>query len=778
LIRATDAAFLRLKANGKVRDLLQYPLTLTLTLILALTLILTLTLTLIALNLTLIALTLTLTLTLTPNSNPNPNPNPNGKVRDLLQYREGDGKTGPLMDVLTYYLSDDGVEELYPYPERANVASNTVLARVLDTGVVYICGFRSFNSVDLFIFQFHSAIWKTVSEHYGVELTVDWVYSDPSEGSSVPFDNLRRGRDDGGCDVDAASAAIGGYFEGLPRATGPLGQFAVSMPTQAAQFSVVVSDGSHYTTFDDVLSDVTKLTVCFANVNDGITSTYFRTSTRVPVFSDVVETCESMVLSDASGTTVFFSEFESTNTADKKEGLTSINSNILSAIGHYATFDPMPSCAEVSTSALIRATDAAFLRVKVDGKLRDLYQYYVSPIFDVVTYYLSEDGIEEKYPYPERAKLASNTVLARVLDTGVVYVCGFTPDWLAYPEAGIPVVDTYALQLQRNIWNIVGEHYGVELTVEFVYSDPVAGSSAHFDNLRRGRDDGGCDVDAASAAIGGYFEGLPRATGPLGQFAIALPTMSSLFSVVVSDGSHYTTFDDILSDVTKLTVCFANVNDGVTATYFRTSTRVPVFSDYVETCESMVLSDASGMTVFFSEFETTDTADKKEGLKTISSGVVSALAHFATFDPMPPAAELCTSIAGVFELDKWCKDNCMLPGMIELHSVCDPVVSQPDEMICTCGASGSDPLGHENAAEEDASNDSNQSLDGGAVAGVVAAATVACVAIIGALYRTGQSNTTSGHAKLLEPAIEGSTEYATNCHCSSSVQPVVTVAAV
>ena len=99
---------------------------------------------------------------------------------------------------------------------------------------------------------------------------------------------------------------------------------------------------------------------------------YFRTSTRVPILSDVVETCESMVLSDASGTTVFFSEFETTDTADKKEGLKTISSGVISAGAHFATFDPMPSCAEVSTSALIRATDAAFLRLKVDGKLRDL----------------------------------------------------------------------------------------------------------------------------------------------------------------------------------------------------------------------------------------------------------------------------------------------------------------------------------------------------------------------------------------------------------------------
>jgi hypothetical protein len=284
-------------------------------------------------------------------------------------------------------------------------------------------------------------------------------------------------------------------------------------------------------------------------------------------------------------------------------------------------------------------------------------------------------------------------------------------------------------------------------------------------------------VNAAVGAIGGYFEGLPRATGPLGQFAVSVPTMGSKFSVVVSDGSHYTTFDDILSDVTKLTVCYYSGNDGIIAMYFRTSTRVPVLSDVVETCESMVLSDASGATVFFSEFETTDTADKKEGLKTISSGVISAGAHFATFDPMPPAAELCTSIAGVTKLDQWCKDNCMLPGIIELHSVCDPVVSQPEELICACGTSDPDPLGHDNAAEEDSQNDSKRSLDGGEVLGVVVAVTFACVAIICALYRTGQSSKTSGHAKLLEPAVEGSTEYATNFHCSS-VLPIVTAASV
>ncbi len=62
-----------------------------------------------------------------------------------------------LIDVLTYYL-DDGAEEWYPYPERAKLASSTVLARVLDTGDVYICEFSSSGSFGVLTSKLQSAI--------------------------------------------------------------------------------------------------------------------------------------------------------------------------------------------------------------------------------------------------------------------------------------------------------------------------------------------------------------------------------------------------------------------------------------------------------------------------------------------------------------------------------------------------------------------------------------------------------------------------------------------
>jgi hypothetical protein len=339
------------------------------------------------------------------------------------------------------------------------------------------------------------------------------------------------------------------------------------------------------------------------------------------------------------------------------------------------------------SSALVRAMDAAYLRMKENGKAREvLLNYWVERRhgvigIDVWTYYLQEDGIEESYPYPERANLPSNTLLARVLDTGVVYICEFLRDDLAFPDEDTywPVRNyTYAAQLQNVIWETVSEHYAVNISVKWVYSSPTGGSFAHFDNLRRGRDDGGCDVDAAPGAIGGIHEGLPRTTGPLGQFASTVPISATEFSIVVSDESYYSTFDDILFDIPNLSVCFGSHNDGITNTYFRRSTLVGIL-DYLNNvkvvCESMVLNDTSGKTIYFSDMESTDTVEKKEGLKTISTGIIAPIGHYSTFDPLPPAAELskleqwcaelCTSISGVSNLDQWCKDNCMSPGIIK-----------------------------------------------------------------------------------------------------------------
>jgi hypothetical protein len=320
--------------------------------------------------------------------------------------------------------------------------------------------------------------------------------------------------------------------------------------------------------------------------------------------------------------------------------------------GYDTSHSPFSSCGGKCTqSALIRASDAAFLRLKVDGTVRNLYQYtgLNSPslakegnLVDVLTFYLSEDGQEEEYPYPERATLASNTRLAQVLDSGVVYVCDFVPDYIEFDMYQLPKEETYASRLQSAIWAKVGEHYGVDIRVKWVYSSPKEGSSKHFDNTLRGRNDGGCDVDSAPASMGGYFENFPRTTGPLGQFVASLPLQAAAFSVVVADGSSYQSFDDILLDVPRLTVCFANRNDGVTETYFRNAaTLTKAYFMVVETCEQMVRNDRSGKTIFFSEFESTADTEKKEGLRTLFAGVVVPIATYSTTDPAPPSSESC-----------------------------------------------------------------------------------------------------------------------------------------
>jgi hypothetical protein len=376
--------------------------------------------------------------------------------------------------------------------------------------------------------------------------------------------------------------------------------------------------------------------------------------------------------------------------------------------------------AEAGSSALIQATDAAFLRLKASNQVRNLLRYTgldtpslaaEGPNMDVWTYYLEESGAEEEYPYPERSTLASNTLLSRVLETGVVHVCEFTPDYLAFPDEHLPVVETFASQLQMIIWETIAEHYSEEIAINWVYSEPWLGSAGHFSNLKRGRDGGGCDIDAAPAALGGYFEGLPRTTGPKGLFTASVPTMAIQFSIVVADDSSYTTFDDVLADTNNLSVCFANRNMGITETFFRDSVMVPVFPEIIATCESLVQSDETRTTIFFSEFESTDTTEKKEGFRILSTGIVTPIGVYSTNDEMPPMAGACVSPLSS-ALDGWCKDNCMVPGSSSLHPACDPTAATPKELICSCDTAGTMGFGGSPEGVHEILTDSPKSVAG------------------------------------------------------------------
>jgi hypothetical protein len=298
---------------------------------------------------------------------------------------------------------------------------------------------------------------------------------------------------------------------------------------------------------------------------------------------------------------------------------------------------------------MMTVVDAAFLRNKISGLVRDdtlVSAGLNSPslakegvLVDIWTYYLSHDGVESEYPFPAIEDIPSNSRLAEVFRTGKVYVCDFTPDYDAFP--GFPGPEdrqTYANAVMEDVWTTFDDHYGTTTELIWVYSLPSEGSTAHFTNLKNGRFNEGCDVDAAPAAFGGYYLHGPRTTGPNGQFVVSVPIQGAHFSFVVRDDSGYTTFDDVIADNqaddgTELTICYARRNAGMSETFFRNENRNPVDYNIQELCEEAVLAYETGRTIFLSEFESTSTTPKKEGLTVIDTASTVPIGFYAVEDP-------------------------------------------------------------------------------------------------------------------------------------------------
>lgn len=272
---------------------------------------------------------------------------------------------------------------------------------------------------------------------------------------------------------------------------------------------------------------------------------------------------------------------------------------------------------------LIQALDAALIRLRLNGDylaIMEASQSSEGPNVDVLRFYTPYDGAEDQYPFPEKDELT--TIMETIVITKNVHVCVYIGD-------GEESASRQA-QLLRKVWEKIGENYNEIFNLTYIVLDPILGSEIPLEKVNLGRKNGGCDMSAAPAAIGGFFgegkTGLPRSTGPNGAFLVSLPTQGTTFAVLTKEESNFKTFREILNSVNSLHVCYNTRNGGVTRTFFCNSAKlISKPFNAKSACETEVL-DGNSNTIFFSEFESIETS-ATAGLRRIRTGVTTPIGY-------------------------------------------------------------------------------------------------------------------------------------------------------
>jgi len=272
---------------------------------------------------------------------------------------------------------------------------------------------------------------------------------------------------------------------------------------------------------------------------------------------------------------------------------------------------------------LIDMLNAAIIRVQQTPLYDTILEQTAAnspPNIDVKTFFKQDNSSVESMPFPMKSELTG--IAKTVINTGLIYTCEFAP----FPanasanrervlfEAYLPLISAY---------------YGTDVKPNYLFVDPTQAN--HFDYLVSGRSQGGCDVDIAGAAMGGFYNNKPRTTGPLGQFLATIPTQSQAFNVLVGDSNPYKTWSALKLNAAKLTICIGFVNGLMTQAYFRTGTIKAQYFNEDSICKKMVLNSPDN-TIYFTSYLTV-TSPAITGLTKVYAGVVAACAIYVNPEP-------------------------------------------------------------------------------------------------------------------------------------------------